>query len=42
MKGAISYIELGALDIHEFFVTLASYEEEIDEEIKSNKALQKK
>ena len=36
-RGAISYNELGALDVKEFFVTLVNYEEEIKEEEKAHR-----
>ena len=36
-RGGISYTELGALDIFEFFVTLVNYEDEMDAEIKASK-----
>ena len=36
-KGGISYTELKALDVFEFFIMLANYEEEVNREIKQAK-----
>lgn len=38
-RGGISYPELKALDVFEFFVTLAAFEEEIAAEMKAHKKL---
>lgn len=41
-RGGISYPELKALDVVEFFVTLAAYEAELKEELAAhNKAMKK-
>lgn len=37
MRGGITYTELKALDVFEFFISLVNYEEEIKEEIAARK-----
>ena len=42
-RGGVSYTELRAMDVFEFFLTLVSFEKEIADEIEANnKAMKKK
>ena len=34
-QGGISYMELGTLDVHEFFVMLINYEKSLNDKVKN-------
>jgi len=42
MRGGITFTELKAMDVFEFFITLTNYEEEIDKEVKRLEAIKNK